>query len=117
LIKRHPCRIDNSEGHREGVKYPNACKDKLGRLRVGAAIGVGADREERTEALLAAGVDVLTIDTAHGHTKGVIDAVIATKKAFPKCQLIAGNIATGEARGYKGGADAVKVGWDRTPFT
>lgn len=96
----------------KAVKYPNACKDKLGRLRVGAAIGVGADREERTEALLAAGVDVLTIDTAHGHTKGVIDAVIATKKAFPKCQLIAGNIATGEAAEalIKAGADAVKVG-------
>jgi IMP dehydrogenase len=94
------------------IKYPNACKDKLGRLRVGAAIGVGADREERADALLKAGADILVIDTAHGHTKGVIDAVIATKKTFPNCQLMAGNIAAGEAAEalIKAGADAVKVG-------
>jgi len=96
----------------KAVKYPNACKDNLGRLRAGAAIGVGGDREARAAALLSAGADVLAIDTAHGHTKGVIEAVIATKKAFPNCQLIAGNIATGEAAEalIKAGADAVKVG-------
>jgi len=93
-------------------KYPFACKDDFGRLRVGAAIGVGYDREARLEALVRAGVDVVIIDTAHGHSQGVIDAVIDTKRAYPDLQLVAGNIATGEAAEalIKAGIDAVKVG-------
>ncbi len=93
-------------------KYPHACKDDLGRLRVGAAVGVGPDREERLEALVRAGVDVVVIDTAHGHSRGVIEAVIDTKKAYPNLQLVAGNIATAEAAEalIKAGIDAVKVG-------
>jgi len=93
-------------------KYPNACKDELGRLRVGAAIGTDKDREERTDALLKSGADVLVIDTAHGHTKDVMEAVRDTKENFPGCQLIAGNVATGEATEdlIKAGADVIKVG-------
>ncbi len=93
-------------------KYPLACKDEMGRLRVGAAIGVGPDREERIEALVRAGVDVVAIDTAHGHSQGVLDAVRATKAAWPNLQLIAGNIATAEAAAalIAVGADALKVG-------
>lgn len=92
-------------------KHPNACKDKLGRLRVGAAVGVSHDREERTQALLDAGADIIVIDTAHGHSKGVLDAVRDTKKNF-KCQVMAGNIATKSAAEalIKAGADAIKVG-------
>ncbi len=93
-------------------KYPNSCKDSLGRLRVGAAIGPGKDREERTEALIKAGVDVLVIDTAHGHSRDVLEAVGDTKRHFPECQLIAGNVATREGTVdlIKMGADGVKVG-------
>jgi IMP dehydrogenase len=93
-------------------KYPNSCKDPLGRLRVGAAIGPGKDREARVEALIRAGVDVLVIDTAHGHSKDVLDAAQDTKENFPDCQLIGGNVATKEgALGLiKAGVDAVKVG-------
>ncbi len=93
-------------------KYPNSCKDPLGRLRVGAAIGIGKDREARTEALIKAGVDVLVIDTAHGHSKDVLEAVLDTKENFPDCQLVAGNVATREGALdlIKSGADAVKVG-------
>jgi len=93
-------------------KYPNACKDDMGRLRVGAAIGVGADREERLAALVGAGVDVVIIDTAHGHSQGVLDAVIDTRRLYPNLQLIAGNIATGAAAEalIKAGVNAVKVG-------
>ena len=93
-------------------KYPNACKDEIGRLRAGAAIGPGGDREERLEALIRAGVDVVIIDTAHGHSQGVIDAVIDTKRLYPDLQLVAGNIATAAAAEalIKAGADAVKVG-------
>jgi IMP dehydrogenase len=93
-------------------KYPNSCKDPLGRLRVGAAIGPGKDREERAEALIEAGVDVLVIDTAHGHSKDVLDAVRDIKENFPDCQIIAGNVATKEGvlDLIKAGADAVKVG-------
>lgn len=93
-------------------KYPHSCKDHLGRLRVGAAIGIGKDREARTEALLKAGVDVLVIDTAHGHSKDVLDAVLDTKENFPDCQLLAGNVATKEGALdlIKSGADAIKVG-------
>jgi IMP dehydrogenase len=93
-------------------KYPFACKDDFGRLRVGAAVGVGGDLDERLAALVRAGVDVVVIDTAHGHSQGVIEAVIATRRAYPDLQLIAGNIATGEAAAalIKAGVDAVKVG-------
>ena len=92
-------------------RFPNACKDSLGRLRVGAAVGI-IDRETRIEALLAAGADVIVIDTSHGHSAAVIDAIKSTKANFPKCELIAGNIATSEGAEalIKAGADAVKVG-------
>lgn len=91
---------------------PNACKDEFGRLRVGAAVGVTADILERVEALVKAGVDVVSIDTAHGHSKGVIDTVKKVKKAYKALQLIAGNVATGEGAVAlaDAGADAVKVG-------
>jgi IMP dehydrogenase len=96
----------------KSVKYPHACKDDRGRLRVGAAIGVGADREARTEALMNAGADVIVIDTAHGHTKSVLDAIRDTRKNFPGCELIGGNVATAEATEalIKAGVDGVKVG-------
>jgi IMP dehydrogenase len=96
----------------QAERYPNAIKDGKGRLRCAAAIGVGPDRAQRAAALVAAGVDVLIIDTAHGHSKGVIDAVKATKAEHPHTQLIAGNIATAEATEalIAAGADAVKVG-------
>lgn len=92
--------------------YPNAIKDNLGRMRCGAAVGVGPDREERVDALVQAGVDVIVVDTAHGHSKGVVDAVQAIKKSYPNVQLVAGNVATAEATALlaKAGADAVKVG-------
>ena len=93
-------------------KYPNACKDDMGRLRVGAALGVGDDREERLELLVKAGVDAIIIDTAHGHSQAVIDAVAETRRAYPELSLIAGNIASANAAEVliKAGADAVKVG-------
>ncbi len=91
---------------------PNACKDDQGRLRVGAAVGVGAGTDERVEALVAAGVDVIVVDTAHGHSQGVLDRVRWVKKNFPDLQVIGGNIATGAAALalVEAGADAVKVG-------
>ncbi|WP_201525908.1 IMP dehydrogenase [Psychrobacter frigidicola] len=91
---------------------PNACKDEHGRLRVGAAVGTGADTQARVEALIAADVDVIIVDTAHGHSKGVIDKVAWIKKNFPHIQVIGGNIATGDAAKAlrDAGADAVKVG-------
>jgi len=91
---------------------PNACKDSLGRLRVAAAVGVTADVLERVEALAKAGVDAVIIDTAHGHSKGVIEALKMVKKKFPELQVVVGNIATAEAGKalVKAGADAVKVG-------
>ncbi len=93
-------------------KYPYACKDGFGRLRVGGAVGVGPDREERVAALLKAGADVIVIDTAHGHSKRVLQAVEDTKRNFPQVELIAGNVGTAEgARDLiKAGVDAVKVG-------
>lgn len=96
----------------QAERNPDAAKDAQGRLRVGAAIGPGQDREERAEALVQAGVDVLVIDTAHGHSKGVLEAVRATKKAYPEIDLIAGNVATAEATAalIDAGVDAVKVG-------
>jgi len=94
------------------TQFPNACKDERGRLRVGAAVGVGADREARIEALTRAGVDVLCVDTAHGHSQNVIEAVQAIKRDHPALEVIAGNIGTGEGAQalIKAGADAVKVG-------
>jgi IMP dehydrogenase len=93
-------------------KYPNACKDSLGRLRAGAAVGVGPDMGERTEALLAAGVDVVVIDTSHGHTASVLKAVERLKQTFGDIDLIAGNVATAEGAEalIKTGVDGVKVG-------
>jgi IMP dehydrogenase len=93
-------------------KFPNACKDERGRLRAAAAVGTGNDGFERAQALLAAGVDVLVVDTAHGHSQGVLDAVKRIKQANKDCQIIAGNIATAEGAEalIKAGADAVKVG-------
>ena len=93
-------------------KYPDSCKDKLGRLRVGAAVGVEPDREERLERLTAAGVDVVVIDTAHGHSQGVIDAVKNTKEIYPDLELIAGNVGTSEGAKalIQAGVDAIKVG-------
>ena len=92
--------------------YPLACKDDLGRLRVGAAVGTGADTEERVEALVRAEVDVIVVDTAHGHSRGVIERVAWVKKNFPQVQVIGGNIATAHAARdlVEAGADAVKVG-------
>jgi IMP dehydrogenase len=93
-------------------KYPNSCKDAMGRLRVGAAVGVGEGRDERVQALLAAGCDVIAVDTAHGHSQMVIDAVRAIKSQWPRAQVVAGNVATGAATLalIEAGADAVKVG-------
>jgi IMP dehydrogenase len=92
-------------------QYPNACKDQLGRLRVGGAVGI-TDREARVQALLNAGCDVICIDTSHGHSKGVLDAVRNTKNNFPTCEVIAGNVATFEGAEalIKAGVDAVKIG-------
>lgn len=97
---------------RKRKNKPNACHDKFGRLRVGAAIGVTPDILDRIEAVRAAGVDVISIDTAHGHSKGVMDAAKKVKKKYPELDLIIGNIATGEAAKALAriGADAIKVG-------
>jgi len=94
------------------IKYPNACKDSHGRLRVGAAVGVGPDTEDRVAQLKRAGVDLVVVDTAHGHSQAVLDTVKMIKKQHPNLDLIAGNIATAEAAKdlLKAGVDAVKVG-------
>ncbi len=96
----------------KSTEHPKACKDELGRLRTGAAVGVAEGTEERVELLVAAGVDFLVIDTAHGHSKGVVDRVRWAKQHYPTTQIIAGNIATSEAAKAlaDAGADAVKVG-------
>ena len=96
----------------KATENPNACKDDQGRLRVGAAVGVGAGTEERVAALAEAGVDVIIVDTAHGHSQGVLDRVTWVKKNFPQVQVIGGNIATAAAAKAlaEAGADAVKVG-------
>ncbi len=96
----------------QATDYPNACKDEHSRLRVGAAVGVGAGTDERITALAQAGVDVIVVDTAHGHSKGVLDRVTWVKKNFPQVQVIGGNIATASAARalVEAGADAVKVG-------
>jgi IMP dehydrogenase len=93
-------------------KHPDAAKDRLGRLLCGAAVGVGTDREARVAALLKAGVDVIAIDTAHGHSRGVIDAVRATRSDFRSVDIVAGNVATAEGADAlcRAGVDAVKVG-------
>jgi IMP dehydrogenase len=113
--------VDNN-GHLSGLitfkdiqkfkNYPNACKDEHGRLRVGAAVGVTPDTIDRVEALVKAGVDVITIDTAHGHSKGVIEKLKEVKSKYPNLQVVVGNIATGAAAIAlaDAGADAVKVG-------
>jgi IMP dehydrogenase len=94
------------------IKYPNACKDTHGRLRVGAAVGVGRDTEERVNLLKKAGVDLIVVDTAHGHSQAVLDTVKLIKRQYPELDLVAGNIATAEAAKdlLKIGVDAVKVG-------
>ena len=96
----------------KATDYPQACRDSQERLRCGAAVGVGEGTEERVEALAAAGVDVITVDTAHGHSRGVLDRVAWIKQRFPELQVIGGNIATAGAAGalVEAGADAVKVG-------
>jgi IMP dehydrogenase len=96
----------------KAIQYPNSCKDKLGRLRVGAAVGVGADREARVEALIKAGADVIVIDSAHGHSRNVLDAIRETKRVFPDCQIIAGNVATAEGTEalIQAGVHGVKIG-------
>lgn len=93
-------------------RFPNACKDELGRLRVAAAVGIAANTMERVKALVSAGADAIVVDTAHGHTKKVLSTVRAIKKLYPKTQVIAGNVATAEGTLdlIKAGADGVKVG-------
>ncbi|MFO1195864.1 MAG: IMP dehydrogenase [Burkholderiaceae bacterium] len=93
-------------------EYPNACRDAAGKLRVGAAVGVGPEADERIEALVRAGVDVVVVDTAHGHSKGVLERVRWVKQRYPQLDVIGGNIATGDAARAlaDAGADAVKVG-------
>jgi IMP dehydrogenase len=93
-------------------KYPNSCKDEFGRLRVGAALGIGPDMEPRVERLMSASADLLVIDTAHGHSEGVIKAVTMIKKKYPKLELIAGNVATaaGTRSMIETGVDGIKVG-------
>jgi len=92
--------------------FPKACKDSLGRLRVGASVGTSPDTDDRVEALVAAGVDVLVVDTAHGHSRNVLERVRRIKTAYPELQVIGGNVATGDAAVAlaEAGADAVKVG-------
>jgi IMP dehydrogenase len=94
------------------LDYPSACKDERGRLRVGAAVGVGSDAEERIERLVAAGVDVLAVDSAHGHSANVLDLVKRIKRQYPQVPIVAGNVATadGTADLIRAGADGIKVG-------
>jgi len=97
---------------RKAERKPNACKDELGRLRVGAAVGAGAGNEERIDALVEAGVDVLLIDSSHGHSQGVLDRIKATRTSYPDLQIIGGNVATGDGAKalVAAGCSAVKVG-------
>lgn len=94
------------------VEYPNACKDSHGRLRVGGAVGVSEDTLERVEALIKAGVDIITVDSAHGHSRGVIEQIKKIRERFPKLNIVGGNIVTAEAAKdlVEAGANAVKVG-------
>jgi IMP dehydrogenase len=97
---------------RKSEDYPNACKDELGRLRVAAAVGVGADSADRVAAIIDAGVDIIVVDTAHGHHQGVLDQVKTIKSKYPEICVVGGNIATADAARdlVKAGADAIKVG-------
>lgn len=125
ILKRHKVEklpLVDEQGRLKGLitikdiekakKYPNAAKDSVGRLRVGAAVGVAADTMERARALVKAGVDVLVVDTAHGHSRGVLETVARLKAEFPETPVIAGNVATaaGTEDLIAAGADAVKVG-------
>jgi IMP dehydrogenase len=94
------------------IQHPNTCEDDLGRLRVGAAVGTGGDLQDRAQALVEAGVDVLAVDAAHGHSQGVMNALVQLKKQFPETDVIAGNVVTAEGTCalIERGADAVKVG-------
>jgi len=94
------------------IKYPNACKDSLGRLRVGAAVGIGGDSKERVAALRRAGADLVVVDTAHGHSVSVLDTIRSIRKLYPDMEIVGGNVATAEATVdlIKVGVDAVKVG-------
>lgn len=108
----HLCGLITVKDIQKASEFPNACKDSQGRLRVGAAVGVGAGTEDRVRALAEAGVDVIVVDTAHGHSQGVLDRVAWVKKNFPEVQVIGGNIATAAAAKAlaAAGADGVKVG-------
>ena len=108
----HLCGMITVKDIQKAKDYPLACKDEQERLRVGAAVGTGADTEERVTALVAAGVDVIVVDTAHGHSQGVLDRVRWVKQTFPSVQVIGGNIATaaGALALVEAGADGVKVG-------
>jgi IMP dehydrogenase len=125
ILQRHKIEklpVIDSDGHLVGlVTYkditkakdkPNACKDSLGRLRVAAGVGVTNDSMERVDALVAAGVDAIVIDTAHGHSRGVIGVLRAVKEKYPHIDVVVGNIATGDAARFlvENGADGVKVG-------
>lgn len=94
------------------IEFPSACKDDLGRLRVGAAVGVAKDTAERVQALVEAQADIICIDTAHGHSRGVLDAIAAIREQYPEVELLAGNVATAEATKalIERGVDSVKVG-------
>lgn len=96
----------------KNIRHPRSCKDQHGRLRVGAAVGVTADTMERVQALVRAGADLITVDTAHGHSQGVLDMVKRIRKRFPELQLVGGNVATAEATRAlaRAGVDCVKVG-------
>ena len=125
ILKTHKIEklpIVDEEGHLKGlitikdiekkIQYPNSAKDERGRLLCGAAVGIGADLMDRVRALVKANVDVIVLDSAHGHSKGVMDALIKVKETYPNLQVIAGNVATPEATEdlIKAGADCVKVG-------
>jgi len=94
------------------IKHPNACKDEHGRLRVGAAVGVSAETSDRVAALIKAGADLVVVDTAHGHSRGVVEMVKSLRRKHPRLELVAGNVGTGEAARelIRAGADAIKVG-------
>ena len=110
--KKHIVGLITSKDILKMEQYPHASKDRKGRLLVGAAVGVKGDYLERTEALLEAGADIIVVDIAHGHSENAINTVHMIKKAFPSCELIAGNVATGEGSRdlIKAGVDAIKVG-------
>lgn len=96
----------------KNIKHPNACKDHLGRLRVGGAVGIGGDSKERVDALVRAGADLVVVDTAHGHSTSVLDTIRSIRKRYPDLELVGGNVATAEGTVamIKAGVDAVKVG-------